>query len=529
MTLHIDQTKKYIVELFTLEKLSQAMISPVDNDKSPLHFYLKGTAMILLHKKTILQFIFWILTLTIVMNKDSAAKEQRTTLEDQTAIAVTIYNEDLALIKDQRLVTLNQGISRLAYRGVSANMRPETAMLRRVDGESGFHVLEQNFDYDLLTPDKLLDHYVGQQIKIVRTNPATGKETVEKATVLSTQQGVVVRIGDRLESNPRGQFVFDHVPSTLRDEPTLVTQIHNDTAGQHKLELSYLSGGLSWQADYVAELSADDKHLDLLGWVTLKNHSGAQYKQARLQLVAGDVNRVKQDMQLRALHKARTAVVMESADSMSEESLFEYHLYSLNRPTDIANNQTKQVSLLEAQSIPVDKEFVLQGQDYYYRSSYGNIGEKLKVGVYVQFENRETHGLGLPMPKGIVRVYKRDSNDHAQFIGEDRIDHTPKNETIRLKLGDAFDVTANRNQTRFAKRSASEPFNHVFEASYEIELKNAKENAVDVIIREPIPGDWKIIKESHQHQKAASGTAQWTVKIPAESSAVLKYTVLVRY
>lgn len=475
------------------------------------------------------QFLFCILTIMTAITNHIEANEQRTTLEDQTAVAVTIYNEDLALIKDQRLVTLEQGVSRLAYRGVSANMRPETAMLRSLNNQSGFHVLEQNFDYDLLTPDKLLDHYVGKQVKIVRTNPATGKETVEKATVLSTQQGVVVRISDRLESNPRGQFVFDHVPSTLRDEPTLVTLIQNKKSGQHKLELSYLSGGLSWQADYVAELNADDQQLDLLGWVTLKNHSGAHYKQARLQLVAGDVNRVKQDMQLRALQKARTVAVIESADAMSEESLFEYHLYTLNRPTDIAHNQTKQVSLLEAQSVPVDKEFVLQGQDYYYRSSYGNIGEKLKVGVYVQFENKEEYSLGLPMPKGIVRVYKRDSGGHAQFIGEDRIDHTPKNETVRLKLGDAFDITANRNQTLFAKRSASEPFNHVFEAAYEIELKNAKDDAVEIIVREPIPGDWKILKESHQHQKVASGTSQWTVEIDAESSAVLKYTVLVRY
>ncbi|MCH9697187.1 MAG: DUF4139 domain-containing protein [Gammaproteobacteria bacterium] len=485
--------------------------------------------MILFPIRTNLQFFICILTLTIVMNTDCTAKEQRTTLEDQTAVAVTIYNEDLALIKDQRLVTLEEGISRLAYRGVSANMRPETAMLRSINAESAFHVLEQNFDYDLLTPDKLLDHYVGKSIKIIRTNPATGKETVDKATVLSTHQGVVVQIGDRLESNPRGQFVFDHVPSTLRDEPTLVTQIQNKSAGQHKLELSYLSGGLSWQADYVAELSADDQQLDLLGWVTLKNHSGAYYKQARLQLVAGDVNRVKQDMQLRTLQKGRTALAMESADSMSEESLFEYHLYSLNRPTDIANNQTKQVSLLAAQSVPVDKEYVLQGQDYYYRSSYGNIGEKLKVGVYVQFENREAHSLGMPMPKGIIRVYKRDSGGHAQFIGEDRIDHTPNKDTIRLKLGDAFDVTANRNQTRFARRSASEPFNHVFEAAYEIELKNAKQEAVNVVVREPIPGDWKMLKESHQHKKVASGTSQWTIKIDSESSTVLKYTVLVRY
>jgi hypothetical protein len=204
-------------------------------------------------------------------------------------------------------------------------------------------------------------------------------------------------------------------------------------------------------------------------------------------------------------------------------------LYSLNRPTTIANNQSKQVSLLTAASVPVDKEFLLQGQNYYYQSQYGDIGQKLKVGVYVQFTNRKENALGMPLPKGIVRVYKKDTSGNAQFIGEDRIDHTPKNEHIRLKLGDAFDVTANRKQTSFAKRSASDPFNYVFEAAYEVELKNAKSEAITVVVREPIPGDWKMLKEDQPHQKVASGTAQWKIKIPAEGSQTLKYRVLVRY
>ncbi len=204
-------------------------------------------------------------------------------------------------------------------------------------------------------------------------------------------------------------------------------------------------------------------------------------------------------------------VAADMAEPMSEESLFEYHLYSLNRLTDIANNQTKQVSLLTASSVPVEKEFVLQGQDYYYRGSHHQLGQKLKVGVYVQFDNKKKTGLGMPLPKGIVRVYKRDQFSNAHFIGEERIDHTPKNEEIRLKLGDAFDITANRKQSSFAKRDASKPFNYVFEAAYEIELKNAKTEAVTVVVREPIPGDWKMLKENHTHQTIAAGTSQWKI------------------
>ncbi len=469
--------------------------------------------------------IIFILTMPLITN----AAEQRTTLDDQVSVAVTIYNENLALIKDQRKVTLSKGNNHLAYRGVSAQMRPETAMLRSLNESAGFQVIEQNFDFDLLTPEKLLDHYVGRQVKISTQNPATGKVTIETATVLSTNQGVVVRIGDRLETNPRGQYIFDELPDTLRDEPTLVTQVLSPTSKQQTLELSYLTGGLSWKADYVAELSADEKHLDLLGWVTLDNKSGTQYKQAKLQLVAGDVNRVKEQFEKTSMSMIRRDSVSGTVAPMSEESLFEYHLYSLNRLTTIANNQSKQVSLLTAASVPVDKEFLLQGQNYYYQSQYGDIGKKLKVGVYVQFDNRKENALGMPLPKGIVRVYKKDSVGNAQFIGEDRIDHTPKNEHIRLKLGDAFDVTANRKQTSFAKRSASDPFNYVFEAAYEVELKNAKPEVITVVVREPIPGDWKMLKENQPHQKVASGTAQWKIKIPAEGSQTLKYRVLVRY
>ncbi|HFD13098.1 MAG TPA: DUF4139 domain-containing protein [Crenotrichaceae bacterium] len=476
-------------------------------------------------------FYRFIITLIIVLTEQIAvATEQHTTLNDQASVAVTIYNENLALIKDQRKVTLNKGLNHLAYRGVSAKMRPETAMLRSLDVKDGFQVLEQNFYFDLLTPEKLLEHYVGRQVQIARMNPATGKQTIEKARVLSTNNGVVVKIADRIETNPAGHFIFDELPTSLRDEPTLVTQVMSPISKQQTLELSYLTGGLSWKADYVAELNADDSQLDLLGWVTLDNRSGTQYNQAKLQLVAGDVNRVQEQFQYR--NKRMGEMALAQADMvapMAEESLFEYHLYSLNRLTDIANNQSKQVSLLTASSIPVEKEFLLQGQDYYYHSRQDLLGQKLKVGVYVQFENRKKNGLGIPLPKGIVRVYKKDTSGNAQFIGEDRIDHTPKKEQVRLKLGNAFDITAKRKQTSFAKRTASSPFNYVFEAAYEIALSNAKSEAVTVVIREPIPGDWKMLKENHPHKKVASGLSQWNIKIPPESRQTLVYRVLVRY
>jgi hypothetical protein len=454
--------------------------------------------------------------------------ERRSTLDDQQSVAITIYNQDLALVKDARKVTLDDGTNRVALRDVSARMRPETAQLRSVSHPGSFSLLEQNFDFDLLTPAKMLEKYVGRTVRVIRTAPNTGIETTETAQVLSAASGVVLKIGDRIETGVPGRIVYDSVPPNLRDRPTLVTELQSRRAGAQDMELSYLTGGLSWKADYVAELSADDSTLDLNGWVTLTNQSGTTYSNAKLQLVAGDVNRVRDEMRLARKEMALAAPAAPAAEGMSQESLFEYHLYTLGRPTTLAENQTKQVALLNAASVPVTKQLLVSGNDYYYRSSVGDIGQKLKAGVYVEFSNRETSRLGVPLPKGVVRVYKRDSAGNAQFVGEDRIDHTPKNESVRLHLGDAFDVTADKKQTDFKRREPTNKASYVFESAYEIVLKNAKsENAV-VTVREPIPADWTMVSETHQHAKAAAGTAEWRINVPAGGSTTLKYRVLVR-
>lgn len=454
-----------------------------------------------------------------------AVEEKPSTLSDQQSVAVTIYNENLALIKDLRRISLEAGRNRLALREVSGRMRPETALLRSVSHPGSLRLLEQNFDFDLLTPAKLLEKYVGRDVRIVRTHPTTGVETIEKATVLAANGGVVLKMGDRIETGLPGRIVYDGVPANLRDKPTLVTELDAARAGSQQVELSYLTGGLSWKADYVAELNANDTTLDLNGWVTLTNTSGTAYPNAKLQLVAGDVNRVRDEMRMAAkMQRAMEASAAAPRSDMAQEQLFEYHLYTLQRPTTIADKQTKQVALLGAQGVPVEKELLLQGSNYYYRSSIGGVGQKLKVGVFVQFENRESSRLGLPMPKGVVRVYKRDSAGNAQFVGEDSIDHTPKNEKVRLKLGDAFDVTAEKKQTDFRARGG-----HMYESAYEIVLRNAKKEPVTVVVREPVPADWTMLEETQKHAKVASGTAEWRLKVPAEGSTTLKYRVLVRY
>lgn len=456
-------------------------------------------------------------------------EEQLSTLKEQKSVAVTIYNDDLALIKDLRQVTLVSGDFNLAWRDVSAQMRPETALLRSITNPGSIKVLEQNFNFDLLTPQSLLNKYIGQTVSVVKSNPATGVESKESAIVLSTSNGVVLRMADRIETGIPGRITFDNVPSNLRDRPTLVIGGDNNGKAAQDIELSYLTGGLSWKADYVAELNDKDDQLDLSSWVTLTNTSGTSYPNAKLQLVAGDINRVRREF---ATPKALRAQIMADAAAapMREEALMEYHLYSLDRLTTIAENQTKQVALLNASGVPASKELVLAGSDYYYAASYGDLGQKMKVDVFVQFDNKESARLGIPLPKGIIRVYKRDKTGNAQFVGEDRIDHTAKNEAVRLKLGQSFDVTADKKQTEFKQLSTGGTHSvNRFESAYEITLKNAKKEMTTVVVQEPIPGDWKMMDESQPHSKPASNTAMWKVSVPAEGSTTLKYRVQVKY
>jgi hypothetical protein len=276
----------------------------------------------------------------------------------------------------------------------------------------------------------------------------------------------------------------------------------------------------------VAELNERDDRLDFSGWVTLTNQSGAAYPNARLQLVAGDLNRVR-ERQVPPRQQMAMAAKMAEAEDLRQESLFEYHLYTLQRPTTLSENQTKQVALLSTSGVSVRKEFLLAGAGHYYSGQYGDIGQKLKVGVFVEFQNKG-EGLGIPLPKGVVRVYKKDAQGNAQFVGEDRIDHTPRNEAVRLKLGNAFDVTADRKQTDFQRLAAESRHAEVFETAYRLVLKNARKEAVIVVVREPVPGDWTIVSESQPHTKAASGMAEWKIQVPADGEAVLIYRVRVK-
>lgn len=449
----------------------------------------------------------------------AAADEKDLTLDDQTGVNVTIYNQDLALVRDLRSVDLVKGENDIAFIDVSAQIRPQTALIKapgaRID------VLEQNFDFDLLTPEKLLEKSVGSMVRVITVDPESGDETVQDAKVLSVANGVVLQIGDRIETQPPGRIVFSEVPPNLRSRPTLVTKLSSDVEGKQPVELDYLTGGLGWSADYVAELTPDESRIDLKGWVTLTNTSGTSYRNAKLQLVAGEVHQVTEE--INAQMRVMTTGEAAPAAAMQEQPMFEYHLYTLARPTTIAENQTKQVELLSAQSIPVNKEYRFTNVANFYNEEAGE-PQRVNADVRLHFDNREDSGLGIPLPKGIVRVYKADADGQTIFVGEDSIKHTPKNESVDLMLGQAFDITARGRQTDFNKIS-----DQVYESSYEIDFKNAKTDPVSVTLAESMPGDWRILEESATHDKPDSATASWKIAIPAEGSAKLTYSVRVTY
>lgn len=463
------------------------------------------------------------LALTLTAFAGAFADETQVTTDNQTGIAVTIYNQDLALIRDSRKITLAAGENDIAFIDVSAAMRPETALLNAPNG--AVDVLEQNFDFDLLTPEKLLEKSVGQKIRVFRTNPETGADTSEEAEVLSVAGGqAVLKIGDRIETAIPGRFVYSGVPANLRARPTLVIKAVTEKAGEVPVDLSYLSRGLSWSADYVVDLGADEKTVNINGLVTLTNQSGITYKDAKLQLVAGNVNQV-QPMLERAGGMVAMDAMPSSAPKMVEQAAFEYHLYSLERPTTIKENQTKQVAMLAANEVPVEKQYLITNAANVWGNYGYNFGEgpRQNAAVKLKFQNDDKSHMGMPLPAGIVRVYKKDAQGNALFVGEDHIDHTPKNERVDLTLGEAFDITARAKQTNYTKLA-----DDLYENAYEVEIKNAKKEKVTVDLREAFPGEWKMLDETQKHEKLDSNTAQWLVDVPAEGSAVVKYSVRIK-
>ena len=450
-----------------------------------------------------------------------------TTLNDQTDLSVTVYNSNIALVRDVRNLSLPSGVFRLKLMDVAATVNPATVHFRSVNEPDKLGVLEQNYEYDLLEPAKLLHKYVGKEVTLVRSymdNGTTKREEI-KATLLADNNGPVWKIGNDIVTGGYAEsYRFPEVPANLFDRPTLLMSLENSGSRKQQIEASYLAGNLSWNSDYVLTVGREDKAADLDGWVTLINNSGTAFRNARLQLVAGDLNRIQPapaSMQARDMVMAKAA----RAEQFAQENFSEYHLYTLGRKSSVEDKETKQISLLEASGVPVEKRFVINGQNFYYHNQQ-NPGTPIKdnVMVFYKFKNEEKSGLGMPMPAGNVRVYQKDSKGNILFVGEDRIDHTPKDEALNIHIGNAFDVISERKQTDYKRVDT-----HLWEMEFEITLRNHKDSPITVEVNEPIGGDWEMLTSSYKYTKTAAWAARFNVPVAANGTSLLKYRIRARW
>ncbi len=442
------------------------------------------------------------------------------TFNDQKKIAVTVYNSGIGVVRDERKIILPVGESELKFMDIASRIKPETV---QIDGKN-LKILEQNYEYDLLSPEKLLEKYVGKKIMLIQYNPYKNERIPIEAELLSyNNHKPIYKIEDEIIINRQNEEIkLPSIPKNLIAKPSLVWLLKNRLDTSQTIIANYMTKGMRWNADYVMVLAENEKSCDINGWVTINNNCGTTFNNAQLKLIAGDVN-IEEDFDEFDLFCDESEYDCEG-ESFKEESMFEYHMYTLERPSTLKQNQQKQISLLEASDIKTKKTFRYISNKYIYRNKRGGTDKTGKIGVFVSFDNSKKNNLGMPLPKGVVRVYKADSSGNNQFIGEDRIDHTPKDEEIELKLGDAFDVIAERRQTDYKKIG-----NNTSESGWEIKIKNHKKENVIVEIVEPFYGDWTMLENSLPFDKKDAWTAVFKIIVKADSEATLNYRVRIKW
>ena len=457
----------------------------------------------------------------------NASEPAITTEKDQVDLAVTVYNSNIALVRDVRQIHLPSGLLPLHFEDVAASINPATVHFCSLVDPAKLNVIEQNYEFDLLDPQKLLQKYVGKQVTLVRAEKDAGSTRwVEtKAILLANNSGPVWKIGNEIVTGMSSDsYRFPDLPENLYSRPTLVWMLENRGAESQRVEASYLTNNMNWSADYVLTVGRDEKSADLDGWVTLVNNSGVAYSNAKLQLVAGQLNRVQPEVTM-AMGAAMRKSDALSAPQFGQEAFSEYHLYTLGRRSSIQNNESKQISLLTGSGVPVEKYLLVEGQQYWFRNPQG-IGNPISqpIKVLYRFKNDEKSSLGMPLPAGTVRVYQADSKGGIQFVGEDHIDHTPKDETLKIHVGNAFDVVCERKETDYKKISSN-----TIELEYQITLRNHKESAVTVEVREPIGGDWEVLNSNFKWTKLDATTLGFSIPVEKDGRATLDYRVRVKW
>ncbi len=433
-------------------------------------------------------------------------------LNEQKSLSVTVYNSNLGVVKDVRKINIPEGNSKIEITDVAQQIDP-TSVHIKLDG----NVIEQNYQYDLISLNKILQKYLGRNIQLIGE-----KNELIEGTLLSNYGGqIVIKKKDgglvMLPSVAKYRFNVGTLPEGLITKPTLVWLVNSNSNGNQDVEISYQTKGMNWHAEYVAVLNKDDNQLDLNSWVSVENTSGTTFKNAKLKLVAGDVNLLQNRSPYPTQYdKVYKSANMAAEQQFKEKEFFEYHIYNLQRPTTLANNETKQISLFEANGVKAHKKYFYGSGGYY---GYRNQNSKGKVAVIVEFENKKENGLGIPMPKGKIRMYKSDG-ESLEFIGEDLIDHTPKNEKIKIKIGDAFDILAEEKQTDHKRIT-----DRVYEEAYEVTITNRKNEDVTVEVERNLGFDWEILNSSLPYNKKNVSTVTFNVPVKKDSKTKLNYRV----
>jgi len=454
-----------------------------------------------------------VLTISTEINKST----EKVIIENvPKEVEVTIYNSNLAVVKEYRNKFLTKGLNHVFYEGVASSIDPTSVKLKALNGN--IEVLEQNYKYDLISFQKILEKYLGKNVTGYQIY-GNNKEVVEGTLLSFSGKQVILRDKDgKINIVSLDNFILPELPEGLIVKPTLEWLINAAETKNYTLELSYLTSGMTWRADYVAVVNKDDTELDLNGWVTITNNAGTTFRNASLKLVAGEVHRVTEGIRYPAPRKMY-AMEKEAIGQpqFREEKFFEYHLYTLKRKTTLKNREQKQISLFDAHNIRAEKEYVYDPS----WSWYSWYRDQNKVKVMLNFKNSEENNLGIPLPKGIVRVFKRDSEGKLQFIGEDRIDHTPKDETIRIFLGYAFDIRAEKKQkdVEYNKPKGYDTY------TWEITIRNHKDEDIMVTVIERVWGDWEIVEENYPHEKESNTKIKWRIPVKANSNATLTYTI----
>ena len=462
-----------------------------------------------------------------------AAEAEPLLLKNQdNSLSLSIYNKNLALIKDIRPAALQPGANEIIFDGVASRIQAETAIIYG----DGIEVKEQNYSYNLMSYNNLIKQSIGKKVKTVRTNQTTGENIYETATLIGEAGGSpILEFNYGIDSSFPGRVIFNNIPSGMSNQPTLTAKLNAKQGGEKNLYLAYLTGGLSWKTDYVANVRSKDT-LDLTGWVTINNESGIDYKHAKIQLIAGDVNIVRPMMaHSRGMVMMAKAAFnsMDEAVSVEPESLNSYELYTLPNMTTIKDKQTKQIALIEKHGVAYKKEFNLDIPFYF--GDGGSEFEKRHPAITYVVKNTADSHLGISLPAGTVRFYENDKSGNLQFIGSDNINHTAKEDTLRLHLGDAFNISVSGKINKVKEKELERKPNHLCYniqvlKTYEVEVtvNNAEDNDNTVILSQNFPEDYKIVKENIKSESKNANTRQWHVATDHNSKKTLNYTVEIK-